>query len=486
MIKDWIFNVLLVSTFLLGLHIQADDFFEIETIRFYKRPKKSDFIQYKSEEPSLRLDKKHPPYFKVDVKIKEQQSSKGIFAKIYYYNDLKVLLTQDNLPIAVKRSGGYSSFPAIFRKQKTEELYFILPESLKRIKFDSALVVFGDKQSATAKVYPKGNVSDFEFKEKDLVTNGKNVIRSIFVDPIIEYQFRTGNPKQPLMTFFMRLPLGINNMSEVKGVLAMSLLANSVSDMRRRLQDIQSKDDVGGLLKFAQDNKLIIICWGSRSLWNPRKSWDEQTRKINKNLDRLFDDIADDWEKGIKYFIRRYKIPENGYLLWGASGSAQYAARLALRKPEYFSAIHIHIPSSFDVPTPKANRILWCLTTGENEIGYRRSLRFFEACKKLKYPIIYKAIPGLAHQGHPQANLLGYRFFEYVIKLKKQIKNSYRAPYFQQKKEAVSIRTFNNPIYIGDLLNQQIISPDLAMILVPEKYQVPLPTKELADAWKGK
>ena len=71
MIKDWIFNVLLVSTFLLGLHIQADDFFEIETIRFYKRPKKSDFIQYKSEEPSLRLDKKHPPYFKVDVKIKE-------------------------------------------------------------------------------------------------------------------------------------------------------------------------------------------------------------------------------------------------------------------------------------------------------------------------------------------------------------------------------------------------------------------------------
>ena len=72
------------------------------------------------------------------------------------------------------------------------------------------------------------------------------------------------------------------------------------------------------------------------------------------------------------------------------------------------------------------------------------------------------------------------------IKLKKQIKNSYRAPYFQQKKEAVSIRTFNNPIYIGDLLNQQIISPDLAMILVPEKYQVPLPTKELADAWKGK
>lgn len=134
----------------------------------------------------------------------------------------------------------------------------------------------------------------------------------------------------------------------------------------------------------------------------------------------------------------------------------------------------------------KANRVLWCLTTGENEIGYRRSLRFFEACKKLKYPIIYKAIPGLAHQEHPQANLLGYRFFEYVIKLKEQIKNNYHASYFQSKKETINIRTFDNPIYIGDLLNQQIISPDLAMILVPEKYQVPLPTQELADAWKGK
>lgn len=47
------------------------------------------------------------------------------------------------------------------------------------------------------------------------------------------------------------------------------------------------------------------------------------------------------------------------------------------------------------------------MTTGELEAGYQRSLRFYGECRKLGYPIIYKAIPGLGHEGNDSAHELG-------------------------------------------------------------------------------
>lgn len=35
------------------------------------------------------------------------------------------------------------------------------------------------------------------------------------------------------------------------------------------------------------------------------------------------------------------------------------------------------------------------------------------------YPIVYKAIPGLGHAGHPNAAALGFEFFEYTLSQKK-------------------------------------------------------------------
>ena len=99
----------------------------------------------------------------------------------------------------------------------------------------------------------------------------------------------------------------------------------------------------------------------------------------------------------------------------GSSGAAQYAQRLALRRPERFLAVHIHVASSFDIPVKGGASLLWCVTTGENEMGYERSRRFFKAARALFYPIVYKAYPGLGHAGSAKVTALGFACFDYAL-----------------------------------------------------------------------
>ena len=353
------------------------------------------------------------------------------------------------------------------------------------------VVVFGDKDSATASVFPRGSLTSFEFPEKEQVDNPRHVMREDVTDPVVKYVVKTRNKRQPQITLFMRPPVGMKDVSSANGVLAMCLLANNIGDIKRRLQELDAADNVGRVLRFADKHKLVILCWGSRSLWNPRVSWDEQSNQLNRQMDRDFDDVAKAWEKGVEKLSRKYGMPNRHFLLWGISGSAQYAARLALRQPEYFLAIHIHVPSSFDKPTKKGNRILWCLTTGENESGYQRSLRFVSACKKLGYPIIYKAIIGLGHSGHPVSDQLALNFFEYALTMRNKkeifedvIKDSRSAFRIELKKNPNKPwpSLFNDPAFVADIVNQEIFSFKKADF-VPEAFRITLPTEKLAKSW---
>jgi predicted esterase len=312
-------------------------------------------------------------------------------------------------------------------------------------------------------------------------------------DSLIEYVVKTENPKQPQITLLMLPPPGIRDMSEVKGVLGLCLLANNVDGIKRRLQNQNAVDDLGGLLRFAEKHQLVILAWGSRSLWDPSKNWDEQKRAITQQMDENFDEIAAAWSRGIAVLAKKYGLPEKNFLLWGISGAGQYAHRLALRKPDRFLAVHVHVPSSFDKPTKEANRVLWCLTTGENEAGYDQSVKFFTACQEMGYPIIYKAIPGLGHKESPVANRIGLAFFEYALSVQheKEKRNTslssgsgQRGTGPQGDPAPAWAEAFRNPPYWGDIINQQIV-PRVQRQQIPAQYQVPLPTKAIADAWNS-
>ncbi len=431
-------------------------------------------------------------FLEVTVKTREQLRSDSLYAKAYYYSKQGGLLAKADRPFPVKRGGGVAyPMPIYFVGSKPEVLLFAVPREVAATKDWQAVVVFGDKHGAAGVVYPRGKVASYDFPERVQVDAPQEVERRAAADTMVEHVVETENTKQPKITLFLCPPDGMDDLSDAEGILAVCLLANNVEEIRRRMLGMAPDPALDGVRKFAKQHNLVILCWGSRSLWDPRKSWDEQSRDVTRELDETFDDVAKAWSKGVNYLSRKYGVPERGFLLWGESGAAQYACRLALRKPEYFLAVHVHIPSSFDKPTPEARRVLWCLTTGENEGGYERSLRFLSACRGLGYPIVYKAIVGLGHQGHPLATRLGLEFFEYALSLREErlrFENEMNRPSSPQKREfdqdpsrpwPVSFRT---PAYVGDVVNQQMFQFE-EIDLVPASFRTMLPTAKLARTW---
>jgi hypothetical protein len=199
--------------------------------------------------------------------------------------------------------------------------------------------------------------------------------------------------------------------------------------------------------------------------------------------------VAGAWERGVRELSDKYGIPSKNFLLWGNCGSAQWAARLCLRKPDYFLAVHVHIASSYDKPTPEAAKVLWCLTIGELEGGYERSKRFVAACRELGYPMVYKAIVGLGHAGHPVATDLGFEFFKFALQQKDK-----RDALDAANSSNLVIQTadsgpaqpwleaFKRPPYYGDIVNQELF-PSAQVDMIPTGFRIPLPTQELADIW---
>lgn len=286
---------------------------------------------------------------------------------------------------------------------------------------------------------------------------------------ILRRTMRAKPTAQPVLTVFLR-----TRRNEVsRGVLCLSLLANSPDDIPAKIITGNVASEVGRMVAFAESNKLAVVAWGSaRHLWNPRKNWTDLTRQEARTADRAFDQVSEAWSKCVDGLVREQRIPDVRFLLWGYSGAAQYAQRLALRKPERFLAVHIHIPSSFDEPTGGGASILWCLTTGENEGGYERSLAFFKAAKDKGYPILYRAYPGLGHSGCGAAERLGRAVFQLALDR-------------MRRSAAVNWRTlFDSAPLVGDVVNLRCVARAQGDE-IPDAYRVMLPSRPIAELWKA-
>ena len=290
--------------------------------------------------------------------------------------------------------------------------------------------------------------------------------------PVIEHVVKTKLKSYEQLTLFLRLPHG----GKPDGVLCLSLLARSPVEVR---EDIRGETEkCTRALKFADAHNLAVVAWGSHRLWDPNRNWDELTRAEAKKADADFDLVAKAWDAGITHFVKKYGLPASGYLMNGSSGAAQYAQRLAMRRPERFLAVHAHIPSSFDLPTKNGASVLWCVTTGENELGYARSKRFFRAARDLRYPIIYKAYPGLGHEGSGYVTDLGYACFEYALE------EYARATRLNGGKPAKPDWTdiFTSSLFLADIFNQEVYSK-FDYLCVPHEFRMILPTAAICDAW---
>jgi hypothetical protein len=261
------------------------------------------------------------------------------------------------------------------------------------------------------------------------------------------------------------------------GVLCLSLLAKSPEEVRAQLLGTDEKRSADRALEFARKRNLAVVAWGAHRLWDPSRNWDELPRAEAKKVDADFDLVANAWDAGISFFVKKYGIPESGYLMKGSSGAAQYAQRLALRRPERFLAVHIHIASSFDVPVKGGASLLWCVTTGENELGYARSRRFFKAARDLFYPIVYKAYPGLGHEGNAKVTALGMACFDYALA------EQARATRLNGGKPARPdwADIFSSSASVADIFNQAVYSK-FDYLCVPLEFRMLLPAA-VCEAW---
>lgn len=275
------------------------------------------------------------------------------------------------------------------------------------------------------------------------------------------------------LTLFLMMPPD----GRADGVFCLSLLAKNADDVRAQLQGSSGRRSVDLALDFARMHNLAVVAWGAHRLWDPTRNWDELPRSKARKIDSDFDHVAKAWDMGIDFFVKKYGIPASGYLMMGSSGAAQYAQRLALRRPERFLAVHIHIASSFDLPVKEGASLLWCVTTGENEMGYERSRRFFRAARDKSYPIVYKAIPGLGHAGSAKATGIGFTCFDYALEEQARAKRLKGGKPAKPNWGAI----FSSASYVADIFNQAVY-PKSDEMCVPTEFRMPLPAA-IREVW---
>jgi len=312
---------------------------------------------------------------------------------------------------------------------------------------------------------------------------------------ILEKTVSTRCAEQPEIKFFIRLPQSASKGVKPNGVLAFCTWEKDPAALRKGMSyQVDEKGSPTGtppglseyMVQFAERKNLAIMTWNTAQVWSVTASSDELQKKEQRAFDRNFDRLASAWSVGLRELCSQLKIPNDNILLYGFSRGAQWAHRLALRKPEHFLAIHIHIPSTFDVPTKNANKLMWLVTTGEREVGYDRAKRFYTQAHAMGYPMIFKAIVGLGHDSSAAADNLGGQFFRYALKLKEDRElglEKDRGGIASLKKDIKDWRhDFKDPAFTGDFLNQEMF-PREQVDMIPVSLRVPLPTKDIAMAW---
>jgi len=333
--------------------------------------------------------------------------------------------------------------------------------------------------------------------DKSLLKSWKNLMPAgkDREDPIIIQQsFKTYCDKQPQLQMFLRLPPGTTKDHPPQGTLAFCTWQSEAALILDELKYKPGNKTVAyhasvpeKLIPYADAHHYALLTWSTQRVWSLKGNTDDLSPKEQWEFDQNFDKLSNAWENGLETFHRQNQVPDQDLLLFGMSRGAQWAHRLALRKPERFLAVHVHIPSTFDTPSAQANRVLWLLTTGEMEVGYTHAQEFYASCRALGYPIIFKAFIGLGHSDNDAEWDLGFHFFDYALSFRdsRRLAAVGASKDFRALQHAIKddwLKPFREPQFVGDWLNQTFV-PLARANQVPLDLQVPLPTQQIADAW---
>jgi predicted esterase len=235
----------------------------------------------------------------------------------------------------------------------------------------------------------------------------------------------------------------------------------------------QAKNDKAQWNEFADKHGFATLSWNTQTLWASRKSQDELNRWDFMNQDREFDVAARAWERGLADLCRTHNLQDTDLLLYGCSRGAHFALRLAMRQgTKRFSAVHAHVPNSFEKPLKKSEETVWLISNGDMDTGTTNARRFYQQARDSNFPIFIKFFRGLGHAESPESLKFSRSFFE--LFLKREASGENVAKELSQ--------ALDDPQYTFDLLND-VSFPVAKSSYVPESQRIPLPDEEFASVW---
>lgn len=289
---------------------------------------------------------------------------------------------------------------------------------------------------------------------------------------LLERTVETGVPSQPQIQLILRVPDGHTpEEPKAKGVLAFCTWQGEADSLRSRLSN-----NADGLVAYAKKHNLALLTWNTATLWKTGKSHDQIDRRQWQGQRDDFDAVARAWKTGVDKLCKEQKLPMEGFLLYGISRGAHWSGRLALRLPEKFLAVHVHVANSYDRPTNAAGQPLWLVTSGDLDRGRDNAIAFYRECRAKEYPMVLKVINGLGHADHPDSVKLGRVFFDYALELKARAEKEKTTP------ARLMLDELANSGLTGDLLSQEVYrAADAGKI--PEAQRVGLPDEKFARSW---
>lgn len=112
------------------------------------------------------------PCVEVALRVMEEIGTTAPSIKAYFFNKDREMVFECARPSQVSFGDGQSvSVPATFKPGRKSTIYFAVHPNVQRgkNKWKYCVVVFGDKETVAAMVYPKEDIQQFTFQEKSLV-----------------------------------------------------------------------------------------------------------------------------------------------------------------------------------------------------------------------------------------------------------------------------------------------------------------------------
>ena len=116
--------------------------------------------------------KDNVPCLVVELRTTRELGEGKVYARAYFFDkEGKQVQKYGEPPQVSDDHRTYSSIPSVFKPKQPQKVAFPLSEKATQTKdkWTRAVLVFGNKDFATAETYPKDDVSKFEFPEKALV-----------------------------------------------------------------------------------------------------------------------------------------------------------------------------------------------------------------------------------------------------------------------------------------------------------------------------